>query len=90
MDVNKFEFDSIKLKNFSPEDQKNILFREIIDERVVKEVRMRDDININATSIITFFTKTIMTELRLYGGQDICTVKLKYSYKINYLMKKLI
>ena len=77
LDVNKFEFDSIKLKNFSPEDKKNILFREIIDERVVKEVRMRDDININATSIITFFTKTIMTELRLYGGQDILYGKIK-------------
>ena len=62
---------------FSPEEQKNILFREIIDEKVVKEVSMRDDLHINATSIIIFFTKSIMTELRLYGGQDILYGKIK-------------
>ena len=77
LDVNTFKFKHAKLKEFSPEDQKNILFREIIDDKVVKEVKMRDDISINATSIITFFTKTIMTELRLYGGQDILYGKIK-------------
>ena len=49
----------------------------IADDKVVKEVKMRDDLHINATSIITFFTKSIMTELRLYGGQDILYGKLK-------------
>ena len=77
LDVNRFEFKSAKIKEFTAEEQKNIIFREIIDEKVVKEVKMRDDININATSIISFFTKTIMTELRLYGGQDILYGKIK-------------
>lgn len=77
LDVEKFNFNSIKLKEFTSEEQKNILFREIIDDKVVKEVKMRDDLHINATSIITFFTKSIMTELRLYGGQDILYGKLK-------------
>ena len=77
LDVSEFKFDSAKIKKFTEEEQKNILFREIIDEKVVKEVKMRDDININATSIISFFTKTIMTELRLYGGQDILYGKIK-------------
>ena len=77
LDVNTFKFEAAKIKKFSEEDQKNILFREIIDDKVVKEVKMRDDININSTSIISFFTKTIMTELRLYGGQDILYGKIK-------------
>ena len=77
LNVNNFEFNTAELKEFSPEEQKNILFREIIDEKVVKEVRMRDDLHINATSIITFFTKSIMTELRLYGGQNILYGKIK-------------
>ena len=77
LDVDSFKFETVKLKEFTPEEQKNIIFREIIDEKVVKEVRMKDDININATSIISFFTKTIMTELRLYGGQDILYEKIK-------------
>ena len=61
LNVENFKFDSVKLKEFTPEEQKNILFREIIDDKVVKEVKMRDDLHINATSIITFFTKSIMT-----------------------------
>ena len=77
LDVDSFDFNPVELKMFSPEEQKNILFREIIDEKVVKEVSMRDDLHINATSIITFFTKSIMTELRLYGGQDILYGKIK-------------
>ncbi len=77
LEVENFKFTPIQLKEFSPEEQKNILFREIIDDKVVKEVKMRDDLNINATSIITFFTKSIMTELRLYGGQDILYGKVK-------------
>ena len=78
LDVDSFKFEPVKIKKFSEEDQKNIIFREIIDDKVVKEVKMRDDININATSIISFFTKTIMTELRLYGGQDILYGKIKF------------
>ncbi len=77
LNVENFKFEAIRLKKFSPEEQKNILFREIIDDKVVKEVKMRDDLHINATSIITFFTKSIMTELRLYGGQDVLYGKLK-------------
>ena len=77
LNVSEFEFEPAKIKKFTAEEQKNILFREIIDDKVVKEVKMRDDININATSIISFFTKTIMTELRLYGGQDILYGKIK-------------
>ena len=77
LDVDNFKFEAVKLKEFTPEEQKNILFREIIDDQIVKEVKMRDDIHINATSIISFFTKTIMTELRLYGGQDILYGKVK-------------
>ena len=77
LNVDSFKFESVKLKEFSAEEQKNILFREIIDDKVVKEVKMRHDININATSIISFFTKTVMTELRLYGGHDILYGKIK-------------
>jgi len=75
--VSKFEFNSIKLKKFTPEEQKNIIFREIIEDEIVKEVRLSDDLVINSTSIITFFTRSIMRELRLYGGQDILYGKIK-------------
>jgi len=77
LNVENFKFDTIKIKEFTAEEQKSILFREIIDGEVVKEVKMKNEININATSIVLFFTKTIMTELRLYGGQDILYERIK-------------
>tara|TARA_B100000686_G_scaffold179085_1_gene186028 strand:+ start:9 stop:1109 length:1101 start_codon:yes stop_codon:yes gene_type:complete len=76
LNVQEFEFIPVELKEFSPEEQKNILLRDILDDEVRREVRI-DSLHINATSIITFFTKSIMTELRLYGGQDILYGKLK-------------
>jgi type III restriction enzyme len=76
LDVNSFKFADVKLKEFTPEQQKNILLRDILDDEVRREVRI-DNLHINATSIITFFTKSIMTELRLYGGQDVLYGKLK-------------
>ena len=76
LNVQEFKFTPIELKEFSPEEQKNILLRDILDDEVRREVKI-DSLHINATSIITFFTKSIMTELRLYGGQDILYGKLK-------------
>jgi type III restriction enzyme len=77
LDVEKFEFKTAELKSFSENDQKNIIFREIIDDKIVKEVRLSDLLEINSTSIISFFTKSIMNEMRLYGGQDILYEKIK-------------
>jgi len=76
LNVEEFEYTPIELKEFSKEEQKNILLRDILDDEVRREVKI-DSLHINATSIITFFTKSIMTELRLYGGQDILYGKLK-------------
>ena len=76
LNVKKFKFTHVELKEFTPEEQKNILLRDILDDEVRREVKI-DSLHINATSIITFFTKSIMTELRLYGGQDILYGKLK-------------
>lgn len=77
LDVEKFEFKTAELKSFSENDQKNIIFREIIEDKIVKEVRLSDLLEINSTSIISFFTKSIMNEMRLYGGQDILYEKIK-------------
>ncbi len=80
LNVQEFEFTPVELKEFTPEEQKNILLRDILDDEVRREVRI-DSLHVNATSIITFFTKSIMTELRLYGGQDILYGKLKQFLK---------
>ena len=80
LDIQEFEFTHVELKEFTPEEQKNILLRDILNDEVRREVKI-DSLHVNATSIITFFTKSIMTELRLYGGQDILYGKLKQFLK---------
>ena len=77
LDIDNFIFEPVELKEYSPSEQKNILFREIIDGKVLKEVMLKDELHINSTLIIEFFTRAVMTELRLYGGQDILYGKLK-------------
>jgi type III restriction enzyme len=78
LDVDSFDFDKISLKEFSIAEQKKIILRDLIEQEVRKEVQMRDDLHIDSTSVISFFTKSLMTELRLYGGQDTLYAKLKY------------
>ena len=45
LNVENFKFDPVDLKAFTPEEQKNILFREIIDDKVVKEVKSNIEID---------------------------------------------
>jgi type III restriction enzyme len=81
LNPDSFEFKKMDIQQFSPEDQKNIVFRDIIHEVPIKEVRVNDDLLINSTSIIAFFTSAIMAELRLYGGKDILYGKVKHFIK---------
>lgn len=77
LDPTKFEFKTVAVRQFTEEEQKNIVFRDIIHDEVKKEVRLSNDLVINGTSIVAFFTNSIMTELRLYGGKDILYGKVK-------------
>ena len=81
LDPNKFEFKVISVRQFTDEEQKNIVFRDIIHDEVIKEVKLSNDLIINGTSIVAFFTNSIMTELRLYGGKDILYGKVKHFIK---------
>ena len=49
----------------------------MLEGEVAYEIKVSDELIINSTLITTFFTKSIMTELRLYGGQDILYEKVK-------------
>jgi len=81
LDPNTFEFKPFSIHEFTDEEQKNIVFRDIIHDEVMKEVKLSNDLVINGTSIISFFTNSIMQELRLYGGKDILYGKVKHFIK---------
>lgn len=77
LDPKSFEFKPFSIREFTEDEQKNIVFRDIVHDEVKKEVKLSNDLVINATSIVSFFTNSIMTELRLYGGKDILYGKVK-------------
>lgn len=77
LDPKSFEFKPFSIREFTEDEQKNIVFRDIVHDEVKKEVKLSNDLVINATSIVAFFTNSIMTELRLYGGKDILYGKVK-------------
>tara|TARA_B110000037_G_C17107652_1_gene500524 strand:+ start:60 stop:2708 length:2649 start_codon:yes stop_codon:yes gene_type:complete len=77
LDSKKFDFKPFKIKKFSEEDQKNFVFRYMLEGEVAYEIKVNDELMINSSSIVSFFTKSIMNEMRLFGGQEILYLKVK-------------
>ncbi len=82
-----FNFESLKLKEFTEDDQKNFVFRYMLEGEVAYEIKVSDELMINSSSIVSFFTKSIMSEMRLFGGQDILYEKVKF-FMQNILFEK--
>ena len=73
----KFKFKALKIQEFNAEDQKNFVFRYLLEGEVAYEIKVNDELMINSSSIVSFFTKSIMSEMRLFGGQEILYEKVK-------------
>jgi len=82
LDIAKFKYEKVKLKEFSDEEKKEIIFK-----YVVKRDEEKDDTHhkiildtnsiINYQGAVGFFTQSIMKELRLISGYDILYEKVK-------------
>lgn len=77
LDLEKFSFKPVEVKQFSEEQQKEIVFRGIVDESkthttVLPTVSIGDP-----TSAVGFFAQAIKKELRLVGGYDELYAKVK-------------
>lgn len=82
LDVTKFEHKKVKVKQFSDEEQKDILFKYVVnkdDEKEETHHKTTLDTNsiINYQGAVGFFTQSIMKELRLVSGYDILYSKVK-------------
>ena len=49
----------------------------MLEGEVAYEIKVNDELMINSSSIVSFFTKSIMNEMRLFGGQEILYLKVK-------------
>lgn len=77
LDVSKFGNKKVKIKNFSEEEKREIVFKEVVGETTHHTTILTGDIEPNYQSVIGFFAQAIMRDLRLFGCYDILFGKVK-------------
>ncbi len=75
IDISGFEFKPIKIKQFSEEEKKEIVFEDL--DRKFSHKIIFDRTNLDYRSVIRFFTNSILKESRLFSGFDILYPKVR-------------
>lgn len=86
LNLDKFEFKKVNLKKFSEEQQKEILFKGVVDEKI-GHITILDTLISDPSNAIGFFAQVIKHNLHLVGGYDILYEKVK-DFVQNYLFDK--
>ena len=77
LDAGEFKHQKISVKQFSEEEQKEIIFKEVIGDKTHHTTILNSSIEPNYQSVVGFFAQRIMKELRLFGCYDILFGKVK-------------
>lgn len=77
LDVSSFGHAKLPVKQFSKEQQREIIFKDIATGEVTHKTEMDTNIVANYQSVIGYFAQVVMKELRLVGGYDILYGKIK-------------
>jgi type III restriction enzyme len=89
LDVSKFDHKKVKIISFSDEQQREIIFKNIVlkeseAEYEVHHKTVLDSSNlIDYQSVIGYFTQIIMKELRLFSGYDLLYPKVQEFIKFH-------
>jgi len=88
LDISKFRYHKIKIKEFSEEEKKEIIFKYVINKENSDDIHHKTILDseniINYQGVVGFFTQSIMHDLRLISGYDILYEKVK-----NFIKKEL-
>jgi type III restriction enzyme len=87
LNISGFKHEKISVKQFTEEEKKEVVFREIIEDKEHHRTILETKINPNYQSAIGWFTQRIMRELRLFGCYDILFGKVK-EFVADYLFKQ--
>ncbi len=87
LDTSKFGHKKLLVKEFSDEEKKEIVFRDITSGEITHVTKLDSNFVPNYQSVIGYFAQTIRKELRLVGGHDILYGKVK-EFVINFLFDK--
>jgi len=77
LNVAEFKNDKINIKQFSEQEKKEIVFRNVVDEKEHHTTILNSSIEPNYQSVVGFFVQRIMKELRLFGCYDVLFGKVK-------------
>jgi type III restriction enzyme len=86
--VDSFKNEKFDIKTFSEKEQKEIVFKEVIDDKEHHTTFLNSSIEPNYQSVVGFFAQRIMKELRLFGCYDILFGKVKFFITDNLFKQK--
>ena len=87
LNLSKFVFKPVSIKQFSEEEKRQIVFKDLNDEDKIHHITELSMVNPDYHSVVGFFTQAIQKELRLVSGYDILYGKVK-DFIANYLFGK--
>ncbi len=77
LDISKFGNKRVKIKTFSEQEQREIIFKDVVAEEVHHTTVLNSEVEPNYQSVVGFFVQAIMREMRLFGCYDILFGKVK-------------
>ena len=77
LNVTTFDTRILPIKQFSEEEQREIIFKDITTQKFTHKTILDSNIVTNYQNIIGYFAQVIMKELHLVGGYDILYGKVK-------------
>lgn len=89
LDVANFKHNKLSVKQFSEEEKRQIIFRDIASGEITHKTELDSDFIPNYQSVIGYFTQVIMKELRLISGYDILYGKVKEFIKYHLFDQEL-
>lgn len=77
LDVSTFGNRKVKIKTFSEQEQREIVFKHVVVEEVHHTTFLNGNVEPDYQSVVGFFSQAIMREMRLFGCYDILFGKVK-------------
>lgn len=77
LDITALAFQKVQFLEFTPEQQREIVFRDIDTGATSHTTVMGSDFEPNYQSVVAYFTNRIIRDLRLVGGRDVLFGKIR-------------
>lgn len=77
INLDRIKFQPIEYVQFTDEEQREIVFKDITTGEITHTTILDSTSNVDFRSVISYFTQSIMKELRLFSGYDVLYMKVK-------------